>query len=194
MRHPSQPSHATRQAAPSPWALNCNTIKPPSFYGTPFSLSQVHACEILHEDPLRLNVARDIRSSPTKHLKYNEVHSDDITELRFHPSQAPNILLSGSTDGLVNVYDTRIADEDDVIVQTLNHGSVHHTAFLSASEVYALSHDEKFAVFNLDEEHEKGTPVADFGDVRSELNCQYVANVTTKLDGSGAIVGVGSQE
>lgn len=121
------------------------------------------------------------------------MHSDDITELRFHPSQAPNILLSGSTDGLVNVYDTRIAEEDDVVVQTLNCGSVHQAAFLSASEVFTLSHDEKFAVFNLDEEYEKGSPVADFGDVRNELECQYVANVTTKTDGSGAIVGVGSQ-
>lgn len=122
------------------------------------------------------------------------MHSDDVTELRFHPSEGPNILLSGSTDGLVNIYDTRIVDEDDVIIQTLNHGSVHHAGFLSATEVYALSHDEKFAVFNLEETYEKGTPVADFGDVRSELECQYVSNVTTKMDGSGAVVGVGSQE
>ncbi|KAH6692331.1 WD domain-containing protein [Plectosphaerella plurivora] len=136
----------------------------------------------------------DVRASPTQRIQYNEVHSDDITELRFHPTQAPNILLSGSTDGLVNVYDTRITDEDEVVVQTLNCGSVHHAAFLGASEVYTLSHDEKFAVFNLDEGYEKGTPVADFGDVREELRCQYVANVTTKTDGSGAIVGVGSQD
>ncbi|ROT42326.1 WD domain-containing protein [Sodiomyces alkalinus F11] len=135
----------------------------------------------------------DVRGSPSQRTRYTEVHSDDVTELRFHPTEAPNILLSGSTDGLVNIYDTRIVDEDDVIIQTLNHGSVHHAGFLSATEVYALSHDEKFAVFNLEETYEKGTPVADFGDVRRELECQYASNVTSKVDGSGAIIGVGSQ-
>ncbi|EEY17622.1 WD repeat-containing protein [Verticillium alfalfae VaMs.102] len=119
---------------------------------------------------------------------------DDVTELCFHPAEAPGVLLSGSTDGVVNVYDTRAADEDDVVVQTLNTGSVHHAAFMSASEVYTLTHDEKLAVFNLDAGYEKGTPVADFGDVRAELACQYVANVTAKVDGSGAIIGVGSQD
>ncbi|KAM0335309.1 hypothetical protein ACHAQA_000354 [Verticillium albo-atrum] len=136
----------------------------------------------------------DVRGAPAQRACYAEVHSDDVTELCFHPSSAPAILLSGSTDGIVNVYDTRVADEDDVVVQTLNTGSVHHAAFMSDSEVYTLTHDEKFAVFNLDEGYEKGTPVADFGDVRAELECQYVANVTAKVDGSGAIIGVGSQD
>ncbi|CRK10986.1 hypothetical protein BN1708_009996 [Verticillium longisporum] len=125
---------------------------------------------------------------------FNLDAADDVTELCFHPAEAPGILLSGSTDGVVNVYDTRAADEDDVVVQTLNTGSVHRAAFMSASEVYTLTHDEKLAVFNLDAGYEKGTPVADFGDVRAELACQYVANVTAKVDGSGAIIGVGSQD
>ncbi|KAF3348705.1 hypothetical protein VdG2_03587 [Verticillium dahliae VDG2] len=137
----------------------------------------------------------DVRgASPAPRARYAEVHSDDVTELCFHPAEAPGILLSGSTDGVVNVYDTRAADEDDVVVQTLNTGSVHRAAFMSASEVYTLTHDEKLAVFNLDAGYEKGTPVADFGDVRAELACQYVANVTAKVDGSGAIIGVGSQD
>ncbi|KAG7103889.1 putative WD repeat-containing protein like [Verticillium longisporum] len=137
----------------------------------------------------------DVRgASPAQRARYAEVHSDDVTELCFHPAEAPGILLSGSTDGVVNVYDTRAADEDDVVVQTLNTGSVHHAAFMSASEVYTLTHDEKLAVFNLDAAYEEGTPVADFGDVRAELACQYVANVTAKVDGSGAIIGVGSQD
>ncbi|OAQ97554.1 hypothetical protein LLEC1_05945, partial [Akanthomyces lecanii] len=36
-------------------------------------------------------------SSPKAH--YQEVHSDDVTELNFHRTQ-PALLLSGSTDGL----------------------------------------------------------------------------------------------
>lgn len=33
---------------------------------------------------------------------YSETHSDDITQVCFHPSN-PNMVVSGSTDGLVNV-------------------------------------------------------------------------------------------
>ena len=39
----------------------------------------------------------------------------------FHPSR-PGLLLSGATDGLVNVYDTLLAcdDVDDLVLQTCN--------------------------------------------------------------------------
>ncbi|GKT43162.1 putative white-brown complex 30 [Colletotrichum spaethianum] len=135
----------------------------------------------------------DIRAGPTQRLQYDEVHSDDVTELRFHPSE-PHILLSGSTDGLVNVYDTRISDEDEVVIQTLNQGSVHHASFLGNTEVYVLTHDEKLAVYSVAEDHGSGAALVDFGDARETLGCQYIANVTTKVDGSGAIVGAGSQD
>ncbi|KAL2876713.1 hypothetical protein SGCOL_008079 [Colletotrichum sp. CLE4] len=135
----------------------------------------------------------DIRAGPKQRLQYDEVHSDDVTELRFHPSE-PHILLSGSTDGLVNVYDTRISDEDEVVVQTLNQGSVHHASFLSNTEVYVLTHDEKLAVYSVAEDCGSGAALVDFGDARETLGCQYIANMTTKVDGSGAIVGAGSQD
>ncbi|GJC85022.1 putative WD repeat-containing protein C63.06 [Colletotrichum liriopes] len=136
---------------------------------------------------------RDVRAGPTQRLQYDEVHSDDVTELRFHPSE-PHILLSGSTDGLVNIYDTRISDEDEVVIQTLNQGSVHHASFLGNTEVYVLTHDEKLAVYSVAEDHGSGAALVDFGDARETLGCQYIANVTTKIDGSGAIVGAGSQD
>ena len=113
--------------------------------------------------------------------------------MNFHPADA-NILLSGSTDGLVNVSDTRITDEDEVVIQTFNHGSVHHAGFLNNTEVYALSHDEKFALYDMAAEQEKGSATIDFGDIREVLKCQYIANVTPKLNGSGAVVGAGAQE
>ncbi|GJD02919.1 WD domain-containing protein [Colletotrichum higginsianum] len=136
---------------------------------------------------------RDIRAGPAQRLQYDEVHSDDVTELRFHPSE-PHVLLSGSTDGLVNIYDTRISDEDEVVIQTLNQGSVHHASFLGNTEVYVLTHDEKLAVYSVAEDHGSGAALVDFGDARESLGCQYIANVTTKVDGSGAIVGAGSQD
>lgn len=122
-----------------------------------------------------------------------DIHLTNIYQLNFHLSDA-NILLSGSTDGLINISDTRIADEDEVVIQAFNHGSVHHAGFLNNTEVYALSHDEKFALYSMAEDEEKGSATSDFGDIREVLKCQYVANVTPKSNGSGAVIGAGAQE
>lgn len=117
-----------------------------------------------------------------------------MTDLSFNPSN-PAILLSGSTDGLVNVYDTRIAEEEDLTLQTCNaDASVHRAAWLSATEVAALSHDERCALYDVSEERMNGDAVQDFGDMRTVLGCQYVADITPKMDGSGAILGAGAQE
>ncbi|CAK7273966.1 hypothetical protein SEPCBS119000_005928 [Sporothrix epigloea] len=135
----------------------------------------------------------DIRAGPTPKVKYSDVHSDDITELNFHPSNG-HVLLSGSTDGLVNVCDTRIEDEDEVVIQAFNHGaSIHHAGFLNETEVYALSHDEKLALYDLAEAREAGSATRDFGDLRHVVNCRYVANVLPKA-GGGAVLGAGSQD
>ncbi|GAB1310537.1 WD40-repeat-containing domain protein [Madurella fahalii] len=135
----------------------------------------------------------DLRSPSSWRIQYNEVHSDDITELSYHPSE-PTLLLSGSTDGLVSVLDTTVTDEDDLILQTFNHGSVHRAGFLNVTEVYAASHDEKFALYDMAEHAAKGSATLDLGDIREALGCQYLAGVTTKVDGAGAVVGVGSQD
>lgn len=114
-------------------------------------------------------------------------------QLGFHPTDA-NLLLSGSTDGLVNICDMRLTDEDEVVMQAFNHGSVHRAGFLSTTEVFASSHDEKFALYNMADEVEKGSATLDLGDIRESLGCQYLANVFPKLNLAGAVVGVGSQE
>ncbi|KAI0396503.1 WD40 repeat-like protein [Xylariaceae sp. FL0594] len=136
----------------------------------------------------------DVRSPAASKLHYKEVHSDDVTELNFHPSD-PTILLSGSTDGLVNICDTKITDEDEVVIQTFNHdSSIHHAAFLNDTEVYALSHDERLALYDMAEGYEKGAATTDFGDMRSVLGCQYIANITPKANGAGAVIGAGAHE
>ena len=117
-----------------------------------------------------------------------------MTELSYHSSR-PSILLSGSTDGLINVSDTLIADEDETVIQAFNHGSVHHAGFLTDAEVYAASHDEKFAIYDMDESVvDKGGATLDLGDIREVVGCQYLADVVPKVNGAGAIIGAGSQE
>jgi hypothetical protein len=145
----------------------------------------------------------DIRGAqPAPKAAYHDLHSDDITQLAFHPSPAQaQLLLSGSTDGLVSVHDTSVADEDELTIQTLNlNASIHRAAFIGGAQaqatslVGALSHDERFAVYDVGEERSSGDAVRDFGDLRAVLGCQYVADVVPKADGTGAILGAGSQE
>uniref|UniRef100_A0A034WCZ8 WD repeat-containing protein 89 n=1 Tax=Bactrocera dorsalis TaxID=27457 RepID=A0A034WCZ8_BACDO len=50
---------------------------------------------------------------------YFESHEDDITSLRFHDKN-PDILCSGSTDGLINVFDIKEETEDDALTATIN--------------------------------------------------------------------------
>lgn len=105
-------------------------------------------------------------------------------QLQYHPTRN-NILLSGSTDGLVNIYDTTIADEDDALIQVINHGSVHHAGFLTDRTIYALSHDETFSVHpatDPDEPTDAPDPVH-FGDVRQPLGCEYVAQLCVGSQG-----------
>lgn len=118
----------------------------------------------------------------------------DTKQLQFHPTR-PQILLSGSTDGLVNIFNTTITDEEDALHQTINHGaSISHANFLSEVDIFAISHDEKFSTYKLVTNPEEGVeeplPVH-HGDVRELLGGEYVANVVRRPDG-GAVIGVGT--
>ncbi len=163
---------------------------------------------------LNATCLRDNRNFGEPIVKYVESHSDDVTEvgsrilqvyefmlilsqLQFHPSR-PQILLSGSTDGLVNLFNTTISDEEEALYQTINHGSsIHHSNFVSDIDIFALSHDEKFSMYQLvtnpEETVEEPAPVH-FGDMRNEQKVgEYVANVLRRPDG-GAVIGVGDHK
>lgn len=71
---------------------------------------------------------------------------------------------------------------------------MHHAGFLNDTEVYAVSHDEKFALYDMAESQENGSASWDVGDIRDALKCQYVANVTPKFGDTGAVIGAGTQE
>ncbi|NWU81608.1 WDR89 protein, partial [Onychorhynchus coronatus] len=89
----------------------------------------------------------DCASSPKEPLGvYSESHSDDITKICFHPVE-PNLVVSGSTDGLVNVFDINKDNEDDALISTCNSDS--SVSFIGWSgkgykQVYCLTHDEGF--------------------------------------------------
>ncbi|PYH46425.1 WD repeat protein [Aspergillus saccharolyticus JOP 1030-1] len=118
-------------------------------------------------------------------LQYIESHNDDVTELQYHPT-LNHIALSGSTDGLVNIYNTNITDEDDALVQVINHGSVHHAGWLDEKTVYALSHDEDFAIHPMTDPDDQTAGEAEptqFNDLRQPLNCEYVVQLCQNSQG-----------
>ena len=104
-------------------------------------------------------------------------------------------MLSGSTDGLVNIYNSTISDEEEALYQTINHGaSIHHANFLSEVDIFALSHDEKFSMYELVTDPEEGVdepPPVHYGDMREKLGGEYVANVLTRPN-AGAVIGFGT--
>ncbi|NXH11921.1 WDR89 protein, partial [Bucco capensis] len=82
---------------------------------------------------------------------YSESHNDDITKICFHPVES-NLLASGSTDGLVNVFDINKDNEDDALISTCNSDS--SVSFIGWSgknykQVYCMTHDEGFCWWDI---------------------------------------------
>ncbi|XP_055315487.1 WD repeat-containing protein 89 [Sitodiplosis mosellana] len=95
----------------------------------------------------------DVRTTSTQAI-YSESHRDDLTQIRFHPNN-PDILASGSTDGLVNVFDISENDEDDALqscyntessVQTINWHPKHDDYLLSC-----ITHTNDFQLLDGDD-------------------------------------------
>ncbi|KAH8258026.1 hypothetical protein KR038_004821, partial [Drosophila bunnanda] len=50
---------------------------------------------------------------------YCDSHEDDITAVQFH-SRNPDLLSTGSIEGLINVFDIKQPDEDEALLNTIN--------------------------------------------------------------------------
>ena len=105
-------------------------------------------------------------------------HHDDITDVKFHPSDK-NLLLSGSTDGYTNIYDLTQEEEDDALHQVINYASIHSCGWISPRRIYTLSHMETFAISELNDKSEelKEPQPLDFGDIREKWDCNYVIDI-----------------
>lgn len=113
-------------------------------------------------------------------VSYTDSHSEDITSLSWHPSN--NLLLSGGGDGIVNVIDTSVIDEDDAVLQVFNHGSSLHLAqFVGKNEVLALSHMETATLYKLSysQEDVPRDEVKEYGDIRIPLAMDYAISFTS---------------
>ena len=152
--------------------------------GAPFlSLDSRHgllACgtELLNSDSTLL--IYDIRNWRRPLREFHDIHNDDITSLKFHPSDS-KLLLSGSTDGYVNVYDLTQQDEDDVLHQVINFASIHSCGWLAPRRIFSLSHMETFEITELNDKSEKlelkEPKPLEFGDIRELWGCDYTVDI-----------------
>lgn len=120
----------------------------------------------------------DIRKLDSTWKSFVDSHHDDITCIKFHPSD-PTVLLSGSTDGYTNVYDLTEEEEDDSLHQVINYESIHSCGWLSPRRIFTLSHMETFAIHELNDKSEelKEPQPLDFGDIRDKWGCDYVIDL-----------------
>ncbi|XP_048830040.1 WD repeat-containing protein 89 [Brienomyrus brachyistius] len=101
---------------------------------------------------------------------YSESHSDDITQVCFHPRD-PDRLASGSTDGLVNVFDLSCSSEDEALLATCNSGSSVSSVSWAGHDygrLLCLSHDEGLYLWDLSQlDTEEPLTVLNLPDARS---------------------------
>ncbi|KAF9984970.1 WD repeat-containing protein 89, partial [Mortierella antarctica] len=126
----------------------------------------------------------DARSSNSTLLKtYSESHSDDITNVKFHPTN-PARLMTGSVDGLICQFDLTDMDEDEGLLVVSNTGaSINKIGYFGPQSeyIYCLSHMETLSLWN----SEEADAIHQFGDIRGVskpamgltvdygIDCQY---------------------
>lgn len=159
----------------------------------------VAGTELEKDGPGDVNVyGWDIRNPQKLALNYAESHTDTITELGFISTNGTNAgtVFSGSTDGLINIYDTSQGEEDDAVLQVINHKSAIHHAGLVGDDIYALGTDETLSFYcqqTADTEQDLPQPVC-LGDVRDPLDCNYVVGIAQAPQAPILVVGNYSEQ
>ncbi|CAH1762592.1 6362_t:CDS:10 [Entrophospora sp. SA101] len=121
----------------------------------------------------------DLRSSNKVSAEFTESHSDDITQIQFHPT-SPSKLLSGSVDGLICNFDLKSFDEDEELISVINScSSINKAGYfgIKGENIYCLTHNETFSLWNFSE----GELISNMGDIRTDPN-QNVVEINYGID------------
>ncbi|KAH9062019.1 WD40 repeat-like protein [Lactarius vividus] len=116
-------------------------------------LTVVAGTELQEDDALVLYWDPRHPSAPLR--KHTSTHADDITTVNFSRSseRSRNLLLSGSTDGLVSISNAEESDEDEAVLYVGNLGSsISQTGWISAGNgtrkgVWAATDMETFSLY-----------------------------------------------
>lgn len=111
---------------------------------------------------------------PSKLGKYSDVHSDMITQLRFHPTK-DHILTSAAEDGLIATYDTSTSAEEEAI-QTILNTECPVSRFdyfgVDYEGIYSLSTVETLSFWHFP----SAQRVAYFPRIREDLQADYLVD------------------
>ncbi|KAF9927543.1 WD repeat-containing protein 89 [Linnemannia zychae] len=110
----------------------------------------------------------DARNPSAVVKTYSESHSDDITNIKFHPTN-PARLMTGSVDGLICQFDLTDMDEEEGLMVVSNTGSsINRIGYFgpNAEYIYCLSHMETLSLWN----SEDADAIHHFGDIRGVSN------------------------
>ena len=139
-------------------------------------------------DATQLIFSRDNRQG--RKIWQNAENNDEITTINFHPSRL-NVILAGGDDGLVSLFDSNIVEEDDSLIQVINHGPIHKAGFLGEHRIFALSSDQNFAIHALSTPGDGEDPEPCLiGDLRPQIPCQYVIDVVQS--GQNVVIATGT--
>lgn len=135
-------------------------------------------CELVGSDA-ELHIW-DIRNPSSVVRSFVDSHHDDITSIEFHPSMT-QYLMSGSTDGYVNIYNLLEEDEDEALHQVINYASVHSCHFTREKRISVLSHMETLSFYELNNTNYdkiEESPPNDLQDLRYKWDdCEYVVDL-----------------
>ncbi|EXJ59933.1 hypothetical protein A1O7_04081 [Cladophialophora yegresii CBS 114405] len=149
----------------------------------------------LHRLSTGVLIAPGVRDRRQTKLRWQNTEvNDEITALNFHPSR-DNLLLSGADDGVVCIFDTEVQEEQDSLLQAVNHGPIHKAGFLGSTDLYALSSDQNLAlhpltVDDVDVEADETPAPEQLGDLRPAVPCEYVIDILQS--GQDHVVACGS--
>ncbi|XP_074099055.1 WD repeat-containing protein 89 [Cotesia typhae] len=82
---------------------------------------------------------------------YWESHMDDVTSLAFH-CEKDNVLASGSTDGLINIFDLTQTTEDSALNYSLNtESSVDRVGWLEDGNIWCTTHTHSLQMWKCED-------------------------------------------
>ncbi|GAB6025749.1 hypothetical protein CHUAL_011731 [Chamberlinius hualienensis] len=83
---------------------------------------------------------------------YWDSHTDDITSVSFNSKQ-PKMVMTGSTDGLINIFDISQISEDDALQNTLNtESSVDQLKWCNEGErIACTTHNETLQIWDVEQ-------------------------------------------
>lgn len=86
---------------------------------------------------------------------FYESHDEDVTSVSFHPTN-PDLLATGSTDGLINIWDVQKESEDDALKYTLNtNSSVSRVKWHkkgNTDQLSCITHTQNLMLFDVDQQ------------------------------------------